>query len=225
MRESILARVKRIVAGNIQDTVDAMERAGGTTVMREAIREVDRAVEDVKSECDHATAQRLQAVRQQALYRDRLEELTEKAAFAMKEGRKDLAEAALHRQVDFEEQIAKLQKMEEAAGERERQLSESLAALDMRKAHMEEELSAFEAARHEAGLGAGNADGSIRDRERKTDRAEAAFNRAMSGAGGLAGISRSDVAHSSKIADIDAMQKAALISERMAALTAQVGTE
>ena len=41
MAESIFMRVRRVISASIEDAVDAMERAGGTSVMREAVREVD----------------------------------------------------------------------------------------------------------------------------------------------------------------------------------------
>ena len=63
MTENILARVKRLISGKIEDSVDAMERAGGTSVMREAIRETQRAIEDVKVERDEVTLRRLQSIR------------------------------------------------------------------------------------------------------------------------------------------------------------------
>src|SRR3954470_878757 len=72
MAESIFLRVRRLISGSIEDSVDAMERAGGTSVMREAIREVDRAIDEVRSEHEAATARRLQAVRQERLTRERL---------------------------------------------------------------------------------------------------------------------------------------------------------
>ncbi|HKG83144.1 MAG TPA: hypothetical protein VKB16_08320 [Beijerinckiaceae bacterium] len=59
MAESIFLRVRRLISGSIEDSVDAMERAGGTSVMREAIREVDRAIDEVRSEHEAATARRL----------------------------------------------------------------------------------------------------------------------------------------------------------------------
>src|SRR5829696_2234023 len=70
--ESIFSRVRRIISGSVEDAVDAMERAGGTSVMREAIREVDRAIDDVRAEHATAAARRLQAMRQQRLFREKL---------------------------------------------------------------------------------------------------------------------------------------------------------
>ena len=104
MAESIFARVSRLLSATVEDSVDRMEKAGGDAVMREAIREADRAIDQVKAEREATMARRLQAARQQKMFNERVEELTTKARFALSEGREDLAEAALSRQVDFEAQ-------------------------------------------------------------------------------------------------------------------------
>jgi len=49
MAESIFARVSRLLSATVEDTVDRMEQAGGDAVMREAIREADRAIDQVKA--------------------------------------------------------------------------------------------------------------------------------------------------------------------------------
>src|ERR1700755_3424839 len=104
MAESIFARISRLLSATVEDAVDRMEQAGGEAVMREAIREADRAVDQVKADLEAAMARRLQAARQQQMLAKRVEELTDKAKFALDEGREDLAEAALSRQIDFEAQ-------------------------------------------------------------------------------------------------------------------------
>ncbi len=223
MTESVLKRVKRIVSGKIEDSIDAMERAGGTGVMREAIRETERAIEDVKAERDEVTVRRLQAVRQQKMFRDRLDALTEKAEFALAEGREDLARAALSRQVDFEATIQNLGKTEAQAAEQEREWEESLAELEMRRAQMEEELKAFETARAELGIDSDTGTNSRREAGRKIDRAEAAFNRAMSGAGGSVGISKLDVKTSNSLAELETMQRDQEIDQRLSELRRKAG--
>lgn len=220
MSESIFIRVKRMVSGTVEDAVDAMERAGGTTVMREAIRELDRVVQEAKVERDSVTAKRLQAVRQQRMYKERLEEIQEKAQYAMDQGREDLAEAALHRLIDFEAQVEKLQQIEAETSEQERELEEAVASLEMRKAHLVEELKHFEAAQVEANLDANDPTSSIASDERRVERIEAAFERAMNGAGGTTNMA--DVENTKSIAEIDMMRKQSDIEARMEALRANV---
>src|SRR3954454_12660256 len=117
MAESILARVSRLLSATVEDAVDRMERAGGDAVMREAIREADRAIDEVHAQLEAVTTRRLQAVRQGKMLADHMASLTDKAKFALGEGREDLAEAALARQVDFEEQAKKLEAMQQQSRE------------------------------------------------------------------------------------------------------------
>lgn len=216
MTESIFSRAKRMVSGSVEDIVDNMERSGGATVMRQAIREVDQVVAEAKNERDQATAKRLQAVRQQSMYAKRLEDMQEKAQYAMDEGREDLAEAALHRQMDFEAQKAKLAEAEEQASEQERQLEESLASLEIRKAHLEEELAHYEAARADADLESDNPQSKGAEAVRRVERAETAFSRAMDSAGGTTDIAKGE--HIKKVAEIETMRKQSEIEARMEAL-------
>ncbi len=219
MAESIFIRIKRLVSGSVEDLVDAMENSGAPTVMREAVRELDRILDEVKSERDQATASRLQAVRQQRMYKERLEGIAQKAQFAMDQGREDLAEAALHRQIDFEAQVRKLEEMEASFSEKERELEESVAALEMRKAHMEEELKHFEAARVEAGLDKQAAPDRGTNVARRVERAEAAYNRAMNANGGIA--LKVDAQNTAKVAELDIIMKKSEIETRLEALRKQ----
>jgi phage shock protein A len=164
MAESIFARVSRLLSATVEDAVDRMEQAGGEAVMREAIREADRAIDQVKAEREATMARRLQAARQQKMLTERAEELTTKAKFALDQGRDDLAEAALSRQVDFEAQAKGLDAIQQQAREEERRLDEGLAALGARKRQMDDALQAYLVSRREAARGG---DGPTRRPRRK----------------------------------------------------------
>jgi len=224
MAESIFARVSRLLSATVEDAVDRMEQAGGDAVMREAIREADRAIDEVKAELEATMTRRLQATRQQKMLIERAEELTTKAKFALREGREDLAEAALSRQIDFEAQAKDLDNVQQQAREEEKRLEAALAALVARKRQMDDALKAFLAARRDAASGgAGPNRGPNRpgrSPERKVDAAEQAFDRAMAGAGGV-GFARADADTINRVAEIDGMQKSAAVAERLAALKAQ----
>jgi phage shock protein A len=220
MAESIFARVSRLLSATVEDAVDRMEQAGGDAVMREAIREADRAIDEVKRQLEATMARRLQAARQHKMLAERVAELTTKAKFALGEGREDLAEAALSRQVDFEEQAKKLDAVQAQAREEEQRLEDGLTALKARKSQMEEALSAYLISRREAALGGDGPTRPERSAEKKVDAAEQAFDRAMSGAGGV-GFTRGDADTINRVAEIDGMQKSATVAERLAALKAQ----
>jgi phage shock protein A len=219
MAESIFLRVRRICSARIEDTVDRMEIEGGDTVMREAIREVDRAIDDVRSQQQAAMARRLQATKQQQMVEAKIAELGSKAKFAVDSGRDDLAEAALTRQVDFEAEIGSLQKVQSSTSDEEAKLEDSLAALRSRKAQMEDALRAFGEAQAEAAMGGDKGFHVQQEIERKVERAEAAFDRAMGGAGGV-NFTRADADTINKVSELDSMQKGASVKDRLAALKA-----
>ena len=50
MAEGLVARVTRLVSGGVNQLVDTIENASPETVMAEAIREVDRAIDQVRDE-------------------------------------------------------------------------------------------------------------------------------------------------------------------------------
>jgi phage shock protein A len=220
MAESIFARVSRLLSATVEDAVDRMEQAGGEAVMREAIREADRAIDEVRTQLEAAMARRLNAARHQKMLTERVDQLTQKASFALKEGREDLAEAALSRQIDFEAQAKKLEDVQSLARDEEQRLQDGLTALEARKAQMEEALSAYVISRREAALGGDGPARPDRSAEKKVDAAERAFDRAMAGLDGV-GFARADAETINRVAEIDGLQKSATVAERLAALKAR----
>ena len=217
MAESIFVRVQRVVSGGVGSALDTAERLGGSSVMRQAIRDMDAAVDKARSEGDSARARRLQADHQLQLCRKQLATLKEQARFALGKERVDLAEVAIARQLDVEGQIASLAKAEAEAGAEERRLAESVDELKLRRGQMWDELRAFEAAQRAASTGSdapGSADARLK---RRAERAEEAFERALAAAGGATGA-RAGTEAAAKVAEIEALQKEAAIAERLAAL-------
>ena len=95
MNESIANRVGRLITGSVNAIVDAMENSAPETVMKEAIREVEGAIEAVRAELGkeiagiHLARQRLDKERQ------KLKELNKQAELAVTQGRDDLAQAGI----------------------------------------------------------------------------------------------------------------------------------
>jgi phage shock protein A len=143
MAESIFVRVQRVISAS---AADALERASGTALMREAIRELDGASEKLRSQLEAAESRRLQATHQQRGVREKLETLAEQARYAIGKGREDLAEAAVAQQRNCEAQLVALRKMQSESVVEGRGLEENLAALKVRRAEMERELASVEAA-------------------------------------------------------------------------------
>jgi phage shock protein A len=194
-----------------------MEIAGSESVMRETIREVDRAIDLVQADHDAVVIRRLQAIRHQKMLHDRATELEHKARFAIGQERADLAEAAVIKQVDCEEEAEKLRATQDACQAEETRLAENLAALKARKTEMEQALTDFLGARRDAAAGDGGATRLQREVEIRVQNAEHAFRRAMLGAGGV-DVGRTQAEVTNRVAAIDVMQKRNTVASRLAAL-------
>ena len=219
MVESIFNRMSRILSAGVESSVDRLEKVGGEVVMREAIREAGRAIDQVKSERVAVRARRLLAERQQDLLSKRVGELSQKARFAIDNGRDDLAEAALSQQVECEAQVEQLGETQAEARAEEARLDEAMAALMARKSRMEESLSAYAQARSEASSIDG-ASRSGRSAERKVDAAEQTLARVMASAAAGAPSWAEDPTIA-RVAEIGTLQKSAMIAERLAGLKAR----
>ena len=214
MAETLYARVRRLVSANINDIVDTLEKSQAEAVMKEAVREVDRAIDEVRAELGKAIGKQHHIHRTIELTEKKIAELVEKSAFAVKQNRDDLAEAAIARQVDLEAQIPALKSEAEAAHSEQMRLEEFVAALTGRKHDMEAELRAFEEASREAEAVAGS---NSAVPEQRVNRAQSAFDRAMKGATGI-GSNASTAGTAAKIAELDQMSRAQVIADRLANL-------
>ena len=68
-------RVTRLISGSVNSIVDAVENASPETVMKEAIREIDRAIDEVRDHLGLAIANRHNATKRLAEANAKHEEL------------------------------------------------------------------------------------------------------------------------------------------------------
>jgi len=217
--ESIFVRVQRVLSANIEVGVSAVERASSDSLMREAIREVERAEDEARGELHEARCRRTQAELRKALLSDRIAALGEQARFALSKDRPDLAETAVSRQLEHEAEAKQLGKAEAEAADEEKRLNECLSALRLRKAQMEKEHAAFKASRCDASAATNACESPAERAERKASRAETMFERAMAAAG-APGAGLMDPDDAAKLAEVDALRREDAVAERLAAMRA-----
>ena len=214
MSENLYVRVRRLVSANVNDLVDTLEKAQAEAVMKEAIREVDRAAEEVRAELGKAIAKQHHIRRTIEMTAKKIADLRDKAVFAVKQGRDDLAEAAVARMVDLEAQIPVLSAAAEEARAGQLKLEEFVAALGGRKRDMEADLKAFEEARRIAESAMGTISSMP---EQRAGRAQQAFDRTMKSASGL-NAAKPAPGNASQLAELEQMSRAQAIAGRLADL-------
>ncbi len=216
MSESLAMRVKRLVSGGANMIVAAVEAMAPEMVMDEAIREIDRAVGDVRSELGQVLTRQYHATQRLAAENERHESLKEKIRIALKEGREDLAEAGVAQLLDIEAQIPVLEATAIETRSAQTELESFIAALQARKREMIAERNAYRSARSSAEAVAESAAPSVRQR---VQNAQSAFDRVMDGAGGMPLSGAVADPKTAKVnAELEELTRRNRIKERLAAL-------
>ena len=216
MSETLMSRVKRLVSGVAYDGVEAIEAAMPETTMREAIREIDRTIDDVREALSKVTAERHVAGKRVKLSNDKIQNLGEKIETALAADREDLAQAAIERQIDLEAQIPVLEETKADATKRIAELNSYISALQGRKAEMDAELDAFRLAHSQLGEGMMTDGFGQTDRhENRAQKAEQAFDRVMKNATGVDSIGKSDRDTLAKLVELETIERANKVSKRL----------
>jgi phage shock protein A len=223
MKESLIGRVGRIISGSFNSLIDVIENAAPETVMSEAIREIDAAIDDVRVELGRVVAGKHLANRRLMEENRKHEDLGEKIELAVKEGRDDLAEAAISQQIDIEAQIPVLEATINDCGNNEKELEGYITALQAKKREMKEELRQFrESMKETVTFSPASSDSGVEassDVERKVAKAESAFERIAEKATGIPGGGRTaDRQTATKLAELEEIARKNRIQERLAAV-------
>lgn len=223
MTDTIATRVTRVIGGSVHALVDVMENAAPEATMAQAIREVDQAIDEVRSELGRVEATKHLATSSLNKLNTHKETLADQIEIAMAKGDEALARAGIAKQIDIDDQMPVLQRSLQDAVGRGNELEGYIAALLAKKREMESALQDFIAARAAAAGPPGtNASGSTAQGkvDRKVDRAGSAFDRVLSRETGIAGATSAINADASKLRELQELARTHRIDERLAALKA-----
>lgn len=218
MSESLIKRVSRLVAGTFTSLIDAAENAAPTVVVRQAVEEIDGAIDEVRVEIGRQQAQRHNAHKELSNLSGRQGELEEQIGIALQSDRSDLAEHATEELLGVEDRIPLIESYVAEAKAEETELQRYLAALKAKRQSLEEDLREIEAAQTKkdgkeiVSGGENNAGSNV---ERRVENAENAASRVKSAVTGLpAGKGGADL---KKSAELEEMHKKHRVAERLAA--------
>jgi phage shock protein A len=183
--ESIVGRIGRLIAGMTHGAVDSAEKANPKLVLEQAIREIDAAAEEVRTDLGKKAAERYRVEARRKELGGELSELDRTIGLAVQQGRDDLASAGIERQLDIEAQIGVLDSLLKDIDDSVAQFNATLDAVRASRREAEARLAdmarAAEAAsptsHHGAAAGSGVA--------ARVERAEAAVARVTGVPGGL----------------------------------------
>jgi phage shock protein A len=221
MTETIATRVTRVVSGSVHALLDAVENAAPEATMAQAVREVDRVIDDVRAELGRVEASKHLATTQLNKLNTDHEQLAGQIEAALAQGREDLARAGLEKQLNIEDQVPVLQKSLADQRDAGKELEGYIAALLAKKREMEQALRDFVAARASRTAVSGPAAGPVTSRSTSEDRvanAGAVFDRVLAKQTGLSGLTSAATGDAAKLRELQDLQRANRIEERLAQL-------
>ncbi|WP_438755112.1 PspA/IM30 family protein [Pararhizobium sp. O133] len=110
MNEGILSRMGRLIAGVANAAVDKAEGTNKIAVVEQALREIDAAADEARTDIGKARAEEYRLKSRRGEITADLKALDEKIRLAVSADRDDLAKAGVSRQIDLESQVAALDK-------------------------------------------------------------------------------------------------------------------
>ncbi len=225
MKEKLIHRVSRIISGSVHSLVDSLESAASDSVLSESIREIESAIDEVKTELGQIVAKQHLANTKLMEENKKHEDLGEKIELAVKEDRDDLAEPAIARQMDIEAQIPILETVINDCKTEAAELEGYIKALQGKKREMKEELAQFrnsmektkssgEPARYKTGHG---------NVEKKVEKAESTFERVIEKSTGIHGNNLMfDKKSAAQLAELEELARKNRIQERLSAIKGDI---
>ncbi|HFC8835206.1 TPA: PspA/IM30 family protein [Neisseria subflava] len=221
MSETLSRRVGRLVSGGFHALIDAAENLAPEAVMNESIREIERAVDEVRAELGKVLAQKHLAAKKMADESNRHEAIDANLQAAVDTGRDDLAEAGIAEQMDIEARLPILENTIADCAAQEKELEGFIAALQAKKREMQQQLQDWRAAQQSMGTGktAGGNGSDLNRIARDAEKSGNAFDRVMGRQNSV--HSSTDAAQLAKLKELEDLSRNNRIAERLAALKAK----
>ena len=220
MSETLSRRVGRLVSGGFHALIDAAENLAPEAVMNESIREIERAVDEVRAELGKVLAQKHLAAKKMADESNRHEAIDANLQAAVDAGRDDLAEAGIAEQMDIEARLLILENTIADCAAQEKELEGFIAALQAKKREMQQQLQDWRAAQQSMGTGktVGGNGSDLNRIARDAEKSGNAFDRVMGRQNSV--HSSTDAAQLAKLKELEDLSRNHRIAERLAALKA-----
>jgi phage shock protein A len=217
--EGVVARVGRVMAGMANSVVDMAEQANPEAILAQALREIDGAVDEVRTELGRAKGEQIRVAARMKQLEEERGTLEKRIDTALKSGRDDLAEAGIARQLDIEAQANLLAQLR---AESEAEIQKLESSLDAIRASRREAEDRLQDLRHTTTVAP---DGTLMGgRDTRVDRASVKVERAMNAASRITGVpSGPSPQDAGALQDLEALHRDNQIKERLAQLKAKRG--
>jgi phage shock protein A len=220
MAETLATRVTRILAGSAHAFLDVVEDMAPEAMMRQAVREIDQVMGEVRVDLGKVEAAKHLITTQINKLNSESEQLSANVETALTSGQEALARAGIERQTLIDDQVPVLQRSLTEQQEKARELEGYITALLAKRREMEGELQQYLASRQHA-TSAGSASGKA-NHEARVDDARSAFDRVLARQTGVSGLNPANAGDALKLKELQDLARNNRIEERLAQLKAKL---
>jgi phage shock protein A len=221
MADSLAVRVTRIMAGSAHAFLDAVEDMAPEAMMRQAIRELEQVLAEVRVDLGKVEAGKHLVVSQMTKLNDENELLSAQIDTALSQGKEDLARAGVERQTLIEDQTPVLQRSLAEQNDRASELEGYITGLLAKRREMEEVLKEYlvsQASVTSVSTAAGKG-----SKDSKVESAQSSFDRVLSRQTGVSGMVGSATGDAVKLRELQETVRRQRVDEKLAALKAKLG--
>jgi phage shock protein A len=220
MAETLAVRVTRILAGSAHALLDAIEDMAPEAILRQAIREIDQVLGDVRLDLGKVEAAKHLITSHINKLNSENEQLASHVETALERGEEELARAGIERQTLIDDQTPVLQHALSEQQDRARELEGYITALLAKRREMEDGFQQYLASRAQISS-SGAATGRVSQGAR-VENAQSAFDRVVARQTGVTGLSSSQGADAQKLKELQELARRNRIDERLAQLKARL---
>jgi phage shock protein A len=221
MADTLAVRVTRIMAGSAHAFLDAVEDMAPEAMMRQAIRELEQVLAEVRVDLGKVEAGKHLVVSQMTKLNDENELLSAQIETALSQGKEDLARAGVERQTLIEDQTPVLQRSLAEQNDRASELEGYITGLLAKRREMEEVLKEYVAS--QAKVTSVSTAAGKGSKDSKVESAQSAFDRVLSRQTGVSGLVGAATGDAMKLRDLQETARRQRVDEKLAALKAKIG--
>lgn len=221
MADTLAVRVTRIMAGSAHAFLDAVEDMAPEAMMRQAIRELEQVLAEVRVDLGKVEAGKHLVVSQMTKLNDENELLASHIETALAQGKEDLARAGIERQTLIEDQTPVLQRSLAEQNDRASELEGYITGLLAKRREMEEVLREYLASQARSSSVSTPAGKGSKDS--KVESAQSSFDRVLARQTGVSGMVGGSTGDAVKLRDLQETARRQRVDDKLAALKARLG--
>jgi phage shock protein A len=213
--------VTRIIAGSAHAFLDVVEDMAPEPMLRQAIREIDQVMGDVRVDLGKVEAAKHLISSQMTKLNTENETLAASIETAVAENNDDLARAGVDRQMLIEDQLPVLSRSLAEQIEKSKEFEGYITALIAKRREMEEALESYLASKAQVGTVSTSAGKATHDS--RVENAQSAFDRVLSRQTGLTGVVGQPQGDAQKLKELAELSRNNRVAERLAEIKAKQG--